>query len=119
MNSGALLPTTWLVDPAVLDAVRRLSRGNPRRTLAAADSVEAESTPSLDTEAHPAAADADEWLGTFTAIGADRPMLALPYGDLDVAAASRKDEGLYARAPALSARVLPGPLPETQPPTPP
>src|SRR3546814_643723 len=115
MNSGALLPTTWLVDPAVLDAVRRLSRGNPRRTLAAADSVEAESTPSLDTEAHPAAADADEWLGTFTAIGADRSMLALPYGALDVAAASRKDEGLYARARELSDRVLQGLSLETEP----
>src|SRR3546814_13590440 len=53
LNSGALLPTTWLVDPAVLDAVRRLSRGNPRRTRAAAARVEAESPPSLDTEAHP------------------------------------------------------------------
>nr|WP_281363787.1 DUF6049 family protein [Nocardioides daedukensis] len=106
MDSGALLPTTWLVDPAVLDAVRRLSRGNPRRTLAGAESTDAQPTTSPDTEEHPAAASAEEWLGTFTAIGADRSMLALPYGDLDVAAASRKDEGLYARARELSDRVL-------------
>src|SRR3546814_4553576 len=44
-------------------------------------------------------------------------MLALPYGDLDVAAASRKDEGLYARARELSDRVLQGLSLETEPAT--
>lgn len=116
-------PITWLVDPALPDAVRWLAAGNPPRALAptavtspgASPSAGATSAPgatsdggtsdeqSVDT----AAVDASNaWLGRLhEALGASQ-ILALPYGDLDVAAAAQHDPELYRRARKRSGSVL-------------
>ncbi|MDT0202433.1 DUF6049 family protein [Nocardioides sp. AE5] len=103
MATPRTLPLTWLVDPAVLDAARLLSRGNPGRTLGGSTGV---ATSRVDPAKHPAARYAADWLRTFTALGADRSLLALPYGDLDVAAAARLDPDLYGLARQLSTQAL-------------
>ena len=146
-------PVSWVVDPALLDAVRRVADGNPPRSLAAnlergqpdgEDTEDSEDpaasgapgTPSADESANPsqepsesappddeppveeppreltaeeqaAAAAARAWLGRLR--GAMQPedqVLALPYGDLDVAAAGRHDPEAYQRARNRSGGVL-------------
>lgn len=42
--AAGVRPLTWLVDPAVLDAVGQLADGNPERSLEPADAVEPEGT---------------------------------------------------------------------------
>ncbi len=44
-------PLTWVVDPAVVDAVRRLAEGNPPRTLVAPAPRNPDDTPSPDPSA--------------------------------------------------------------------
>jgi hypothetical protein len=76
-NSMALL-----VDPAVVDAARQVAGGNLPRSLGPSD------TPpdaNVDVVGRTAAA---AWIERFTAVAKDQRLLALPYGDLDVAAAS-------------------------------
>lgn len=112
-------PVTWLVDPAVADAVRHLARGNKGRSLAPttpapgeeepeeSDATEASDGATEDEaatleEAEPANPAAQAWLddlqdelGTGLSGG---QVLALPYGDLDVAGAAESDPRLYRRA---------------------
>src|SRR6185369_14806708 len=105
-------PLTWLVDPAVTDAVTRLTEGNPERSLAPTidpsepDGGESEG-PSTDASADPsadaspedggsddadpedpevaaAAAVASTWLDRLHAGLDGSEILGLPYGDLDV-----------------------------------
>jgi hypothetical protein len=156
---------SWVVDPALLDAVRQLASGNPPRSLEpnlqegeddgedvatgspspgetaggtpeetadgtagetgdppptespsdtpttdpAEDPVDAELSEDLDPETREAAEAAREWLGRLRgAVDGNDEVLALPYGDLDVAAAARHDRRAYARARNRSQRPLPG-----------
>lgn len=111
-------PVSWLVDPAVPDAVRQLARGNKGRSLAptgpapgeegqeddgteASDPALEEATGEEETS-EPANPEAQAWLddledelGTGLSNG---QVLALPYGDLDVAGAAESDPRLYRQA---------------------
>ena len=123
-------PLTWLVDPAVPDAILRLARGNPPRSLdpsipqqdeeaeepgespsgetsATADpDGPPEEEPELTAEERAAGEAALSWLGSFqTALQGDE-VLALPYGDLDVAAAAEIAPKLYEAARARPSNVL-------------
>lgn len=116
-------PTSWLVDPAVLDAVAQLAAGNPPRSIAATDGSGGTATsPSAapnavkraatspargSSEPSDLAAVAKDWLGRMlTALRASTAVYALPYGDLDLAAAARHDPALYAVARQRSAEAL-------------
>ncbi|GAB2775341.1 hypothetical protein GCM10027020_30640 [Nocardioides salsibiostraticola] len=117
-------PVSWLVDPALPDAVRRLSTGNGGRSLAptTADPSDLDaSTPGpsesssdpvpepppaeptdapdlLPPEIEATATDAEAWLNRLDEALADSEVLTLPYGDLDVAAAAEQDPAAYQRA---------------------
>lgn len=153
-------PLTWLVDPAVTDAVVRLEAENPPRNLTAtvdpeatedpdavlADPERATETPpaapgtalpsvpespapeggsddegaSEEDAAEPsadeqaAAGAATDWLTRLRSALTGAQVLALPYGDLDVAAASRHDASTYAWARQRSGDALqPWGLPTT------
>ncbi len=141
---------SWVVDPAVLTAVRQLAAGNPPRSLAANleegeedgetvvspdspdgspapdpsptvppepapvdpedDPTVAELPDDLDDTTRAAAEAAREWLGRLSAaMDPSDEVLVLPFGDLDVSAASTHDRNpLYARALARSKGPLPG-----------
>ncbi len=136
-------PVSWLVDPALPDAVSHLSTGNGGRSLAPTqeppDQVLPEGateqgepsdaasppaapqskSPSSDPGAEetdpadlsPALAEtaqaARSWLGRLGQALKDSEVLALPYGDLDVAAAAEIDPEAYQRARSLPGSVLP------------
>ncbi len=108
-----------LVDPAVLVAVQQLAAGNPGRGLGAevpAEPTDGQSeseqpdTSEEDEETPPANGDpvAAAWLTRFVAVAGRLPVLALPYGDLDVAGAARHDPAALLRARQLSEDVLAG-----------
>ena len=99
-------PLTWLVDPALADAVQRLADGNRPRSLAdtleddvepggtpsSEDSTDPSESPSADPDQPPTAASvaappAAEWLDRLGDALDNGRVLALPYGDLDVSAA--------------------------------
>lgn len=101
-------PLTWLVDPAVPDAVRRLVAGNPGRNLA--DTVPSGQTqdpaptdepsgkptteptpaplPKGPRTQNPAIGPGKAWLDGLKTVLGSGEVLALPYGDLDVSAAA-------------------------------
>lgn len=97
-----------LVDPAVLLAVEQLAGGNQERSLAPADETTKE--PAATEEQDRTASDAEQlardWLTRFRQVAADQTLLALPYGDLDVAAAASHAPGSYERAVSQSAGIL-------------
>lgn len=116
---------TWLVDPAVIDAVDRLAAGNPARSLAPDPTVPGQepATPSPapgDESPSPATEPDDEgevgggvlsaaasaWVERFVAATAGRDVLALPYGDLDVSAAARNDPDRLVQARSRADAVL-------------
>ncbi|MDO7868199.1 DUF6049 family protein [Nocardioides jiangxiensis] len=104
---------TLLVDPAVVDAVRELAAGNPARDLGTAtvapsdDASPAAADPDPQDDATAAVADdAAAWLRSFTDVARRLPVLALPYGDLDVAGASHHDVRALARARQESEAVF-------------
>ncbi len=126
-------PYTWLVDPAVLVALTRLSQGNPARSLApdplvpgqeptptGTPSPEATPTPPPQTLTPPPTGtpppSSDEeialsdlamtWLARFRTLVGGQPVLTLPFGDLDVAAAVRHDPARYTEATERSAVVM-------------
>ena len=117
-------PVSWLVDPSVIDAVRRLAAGNPPRSLGptvdqndeqggeesespspspTGDEQEGEGDGEQDgaTEEKPdprtaaAAAAATDWLERLHDALTGKEILTLPYGDLDVAAAAEHDPNAY------------------------
>lgn len=101
---------TWLVDPAVTDAVSRLAAGNPPRWLGRSKEGEqpptltgAEPVPKLRVESKQStttsvADEARGWLsGAASALAGDQ-LLALPYGDMDVSAAATWSHELYQTA---------------------
>ncbi|MCD6641197.1 MAG: hypothetical protein LT071_14965, partial [Nocardioides sp.] len=116
---------TWLVDPAVLDAVSRLAAGNPARSLDPDPTVPGQEpatpSPAPGDESPSPTAEPDEgspvgdgmlakaaadWLKRFVATTAGRDVLALPYGDLDVSAAARHDPDRLVQARSRSDAVL-------------
>jgi hypothetical protein len=102
---------TLLVDPAVLDAVGQLAEGNPARDLAPTPKPGGDEPPATDEEpAEPDAAQlrAAAWLDRFVAVADDHRVLALPYADLDLAAAARNSPGIYTRARKQSEDALDG-----------
>lgn len=134
--SAGLRPLTWLLDPALTDAVRTLTLGNPPRSIAPPsaetetpsgsptpdDATSPEPSPSAteepsseeDPDLAAAAAAGTAWLDRLQeALGASQ-ILALPYGDVDVAAAAERDTSIYQRARARTGNVLdPWGLPTT------
>jgi len=84
------LPVTWLVDPAVLDAVHQLQTGNKPRLVPAPGQTPSPSASATTTQddgtsgsgsAGPLAAAAGSWLTeAHRALGTGQ-LLALPYGD--------------------------------------
>lgn len=121
-------PLTWLVDPAVPDAVARLAAGNPPRSLAPPASEDPEpsetATPS-PAEATTEGSDGEEevdgglsdaerrtadaaraWLETFSDVMTESEVLALPFGDVDVSSAAAHDPQVYSRAVRRSSAVL-------------
>lgn len=101
-------PLTWLVDPAVPDAVRRLVAGNPGRNLedtvktgqdqspeptdqpseSGSPSPSAVPMPKGQRTDNPAVDPGKTWLEDLKRTLASGETLALPYGDLDVSAAA-------------------------------
>lgn len=98
-------PVTWLIDPALPDAVQALVDGNRPRSLAdSSESGDPDDAPSPDTSGGPsasssaspqepprapgaAAAPGEEWLSRLDEALGNGRVLALPYGDVDVSAA--------------------------------
>ncbi len=126
------VPVTWLIDPAVPDAVAHLVAGNPSRTLADPDVVavdpdtepaespgdeespSAEATepgePPESTEETPppniAAAPGSSWLGRLRSALLGDEVLALPYGDPDIAAVEASAPHFYDQAVRRAGTVL-------------
>jgi len=113
-------PLSWLVDPALPDALRRLARGNPPRSLGpttarpgegesgagdpddpdasfseAPDTGGGEESGSDEQPVDAMAAAAQGWLADLAGQVRGEEVLALPYGDLDVAGAAAHLPGLY------------------------
>lgn len=120
--SAGSRPVTWLVDPAVPEAVQSLVSGNPVRSLAnttgpepeppeepgeagstepgpTAEPVPSESPAPTEGEAEIPATEATEpgeaWMARFREAVAGDQVLALPYGDLDVSASVERDPRFY------------------------
>ncbi len=122
---------SFLVDPAVLAAVTRLSNGNPPRSMDTVTTPEPTETATPDgvdepvdtaptTPVSPGAIEgtepnqstrraqqaATEWLATFRSVSVGRDLLALPYGDIDAASAAQHAPDTLATAQARSADVM-------------
>ena len=125
-------PVSWLVDPSVVDAARRLAAGNPGRFLGptvdegeadgdASQSPSPSPTPEGETDGQDltprqqAAADAaTTWLERLHAGLEGSEILTLPYGDVDVAASAAHDRRTYRQARKRSSGdLLPWGLPTT------
>jgi hypothetical protein len=113
-------PLTWVLDPAVVEAAGTVAEGNPRADLGgraydgvddvtsggtagdpSADGPTPSDSPSGAKEGDAApdpdsasrgAADAAAWLEELRAQAPRHPVFALPYADLDVAAAARAED---------------------------
>ena len=118
-------PLTWVLDPAVIDVVRRLAAGNPARTLVAsptnppdggtspspsdgASSSGAASTADSATDSTEVARAAHRWLRRLhgiLSVGTGQVM-GLPYGDLEVEGALLHDQPLLRAAVHRTGRLL-------------
>jgi hypothetical protein len=127
-------PLTWLVDPAVLDAASSVADENPPLDTGndgsgpdegqgdQGDEESASPSPSPSAEGDggdtgsadgeeptPEAQDAAEWLTSFVDGSSRSSVLALPYGDLDVAAVTGNRLGrILRKGETLSRRTLDG-----------
>lgn len=107
--AAGLSPVTWLLDPAVPDAVRQLADGNPERAVTPVPDPDAptpsddpsergdgegpaEEEPDTDT---PLARAARSWLVQAEAELGDGTVARLPYGDPDLASAADSLPSLY------------------------
>lgn len=81
-----------LTDPAVVAAARQIAGGNLPRSLGPTQVAPA---PDIDAVSRSAAA---AWVERFRTLATGQRVLALPYGDLDVAAATEQDASIVARA---------------------
>ena len=116
---------TWLVDPAVLDALQEIAGGNGGIDLAKESSGEPSegaspretptAAPTTNPDVHggpgPALTDADQanvkqWLSDWTETARTSNVLALPYGDMDVSSLDARHRGLLTSAWKLSDDVL-------------
>jgi hypothetical protein len=126
---------TWLVDPAVLEAIGSVSGDDPPFSTAPDGTGPDAGTPEEDGTATPSpsgspsptptetpdpdaedpedpepsaeAVTATEWLQSFRSESADDSMLALPYGDVDVAAVTaNRLRGLLEESQRLSAETM-------------
>ncbi|WP_395690329.1 DUF6049 family protein [Nocardioides sp.] len=117
-------PVTWLLDPAVVDAARRLAAGNPPRSIGptalrggdadadgagdpagsgSSDAASPSASPSGDAdpddvptaEEKVAATVAATWLRQLRAGLTGHEVLALPYGDVDLAGAAQHEASAY------------------------
>ncbi|MCY7400935.1 MAG: DUF6049 family protein [Nocardioides sp.] len=129
-DTAGATPYSWLVDPAILVALVRLSKGNPPRTIAPDPTVEGQqpsptqsptanestATPTLTASTPPEeelseeeqalAAAASDWLNRFLTGASGRTILTLPFGDLDVSAAVRHSPDRLDEAVNRSAQVM-------------
>lgn len=127
---GQDLPdVTWAIDPALLDAVRKLADGNPPRDTgptdgSAAPPGSASASPSVSALAMPSdteSADQQQedaqigaaakqaaaaWLKRLGPAVQGRQVLALPYADPDLPALAAGDKGLYQTARKQSQATL-------------
>jgi hypothetical protein len=127
-------PLTWLVDPAVLDAAASVARDNPPLDTGDdgsgpdengpgdgdGESASPSPSPSADGDTGgdgeeggeqptPQARDAADWLASFVDGSSRSSVLALPYGDLDVAAVTGNRLGrILRKGETLSRRTLDG-----------
>ena len=115
-------PITWLVDPAVPDTVRALTTGNPPRSVAPSGETPGQPSPDptadpdgLEDPITPLAAEelleeaglaARAWLNRLQEGLDGSEILALPYGDLDVASAAELGRSLYPQARDRSGNQL-------------
>jgi hypothetical protein len=111
-------PLTWLVDPAVPDAVSKLNQGNPARALVQHPAGEAggptdgaspteggsagTDAPSTPADQEEASRVATSWLARFQSALSGKQVLALPWGDVDVASAAEHAPTVYTDARARS-----------------
>jgi hypothetical protein len=119
LDFGEDHPVSWLVDPAVVDAVEQLAAGDPPRSIAPTDGTKPGQTdqPSdSPTVAHRTAVAGDDdqgaigaaqaWLDRLKTALSSSEVFTVPYGDLDLAAAATHDPGLYTVARQRSAAVM-------------
>lgn len=123
LDFGEDHPVSWLVDPAVIDAVEQLAAGDPPRSIAPTDGTSPGQTdkpsgsPSVahrtavagteaDTDDQGAIGAAQAWLDRLKTTLSSSEVFTLPYGDLDLAAAAVHDPALYAVARQRSAAVM-------------
>ncbi|KAA1426755.1 DUF6049 family protein [Nocardioides antri] len=122
---------SWLVDPAVLDAVRRLRRGNPPRDLgpepsdadedgdgeseSPAEGAKAEAEEDETQENDPVAEASGEWLDSVEVALRGEEVLALPYGDIDMSATPEWMPALYPLSRERAGDVLSSWETETEP----
>jgi hypothetical protein len=126
-------PLTWLVDPSVPDAVSKINNGNPARPLVVRDTdtvggagepgdgSTAPTDPATGETADPASPQrqeasrvATQWLARFQQALSGKQVLALPWGDVDVAAAAKSSLQVYNDAKARSGtQITQGTLPAT------
>ncbi len=115
-------PVTWLLDPAVLDALEDFGRGNPPLSLGserrrrrrrrrqplrtAAPRPRRARLPSRGVPDEEQRARADAVLDTFLTTCASNTTLTLGYADPDVAALARSRPNLLRRADELSSRSM-------------
>ena len=112
-------PITWVVDPALLDAVSRLAAGNPPRDVGpTGDAVPSQSgSPQGESEGSegepqanpleaPGAQTAAAWLEALGDAFDGDEVLTLPYGNIDVPATLEQSPQLYDRAVARKSAVL-------------
>lgn len=99
------VPVTWAIDPAILSAAAQLAKGNPARDLGQPKDEGADEGPDPDeatTDTLVPSDPARTWLNDITSLTGGNEVLGLPYGDLDIAAASVYDRTLYEQARDLS-----------------
>lgn len=101
---------TWLVDPAMLDAIEQLAAGDPGRSLAPTVTGGAPTSgPSpaalvsnTDGSLNTVVLEAKNWLARMLPMLRSGTVLELPYGDLDLAAAAAHGSSYYQLAVARS-----------------
>lgn len=100
------VPLTWAVDPALLSALATMSGEYRLDPGAAAGSVDAEAVPGTGQQA------ARQYLAALVAATSGRPLLALPYADVDTVALERQGLGEQAlAAQRLGAQIVGTALP--------
>jgi hypothetical protein len=124
-SSAGTSPVSWLVDPAVLDALADFGRGNPplslgpaRRSSQGSETEEPDGQPSENASPSPPASPetgtptaeqrsrAASVLDTFLATARTHTLFTLGYGDPDVAALARRRPSLVKRSDDLAARRM-------------